>query len=144
MRATLSLAISLALAATPVHAAEGPDALLESVVEFTVNGQPAITTLVVRRDADGMLLLQAADLATLRLTRPAHGVMLVNGERYYRLGPEMGARVNFDATTQHADVTLPPEAFLATVRSASAADLPRVDTRARRIPELRPLWRERL
>ena len=56
--------------------------------------------------------------------------MLVNGERYYRLGAEMGARVNFDATTQHADVTLPPEAFLATVRPASTADQPRVTTPA--------------
>ncbi len=128
MRAALSLAISLALATPLVHAADGPDAFLESVVEFTVNGQPAITTLVVRRDADGTLLLRAADLATLRLKQPARGVLLVNGERYYRLGAEMGARVSFDATTQHADVTLPPEAFLATVRSASAADLPRVTT----------------
>ncbi|MBK6351187.1 MAG: hypothetical protein IPF50_15965 [Proteobacteria bacterium] len=66
---------------------------------------------MVRRDADGTLLLRAADLATLRLKRPARGALLVNGERYYRLGVEMGARVNFDATTQHADVTLPPEAF---------------------------------
>lgn len=126
MRAALSLAISLALATPLAHAADSPDAFLESVVEFTVNGQPAITTLVVRRDADGALLLRAADLATLRLKTPARGVLLVNGERYYRLGAEMGARVNFDAATQHADVTLPPEAFLTTVRSASAADLPQV------------------
>ncbi len=128
MRAALSLAISLALASPLVHAAEGPDTFTESVVEFTVNGQQAATTLVVRRDADGTLLLRAADLATLRLKKPARGALLVNGERYYRLGTEMGARVSFDATTQHADVTLPPEAFLATVRSASAADLPRVTT----------------
>jgi len=130
MRAALSLAISLALAAPLVHSTDGPDAFTESVVEFTVNGQPAITTLVVRRDADGTLLLQAADLATLRLKQPARGALLVNGERYYRLGVEMGARVNFDATTQHADVSLPPEAFLATVRPASTADQPRVTTPA--------------
>lgn len=128
MRAALSLAISLALTTPLVHAADGPDAFLESVVEFTVNGQPAITTLVVRRDADGTLLLRAADLATLRLKQPARGALLVNGERYYRLSAEMGARVSFDATTQHADVELPPEAFLATVRMASATDRPRVTT----------------
>jgi outer membrane usher protein len=128
--AALSLAVSLALASALVHAAEGPDAFTESVVEFTVNGQPAITTLVVRRDADGTLLLRATDFATLRLNMPARGALLVNGERYYRLGAEMGARVNFDATTQHADVTLPPEAFLATVRPASTADQSRVTTPA--------------
>lgn len=128
--AALSLAISLALASPLVHAAEGPDAFTESVVEFTVNGQQAITTLVVRRDADGTLLLRAADFATLRLKKPARGALLVNGERYYRLGAEMGARVNFDATTQHADVALPPEAFLATVRPASTADQPRLTTPA--------------
>ena len=128
MRAALSLAIALALAAPLVPAAEGPDAFTESVVEFTVNGQPAITTLVVRRDADGTLLLRAVDLATLRMKTPTRGALLVNGERYYRLGTEMGARVNFDAATQHADVTLPPEAFLATVKLASAADRPQVTT----------------
>ena len=130
MRAALSLAISLALAAPLVHAADGPDAFVESVIEFTVNGQPAITTLVVRRDADGTLLLRAADLATLRLKKPTRGALLVNGERYYRLGAEMGARVSFDATTQHADVSLPPEAFLETIRQASTADQPRATTPA--------------
>jgi outer membrane usher protein len=130
MRAALSLAIALALAAPLVDAADGAAAFSESVVEFTVNGQPAITTLVVRRDADGTLLLRAADLETLRLKQPALGALLVNGERYYRLGAEIGARVNFDATTQRADVSLPPEAFLATVRQASTADRPRVTTPA--------------
>ena len=128
MRAALSLAVALAIAAPLVHAADGPDAFTESVVEFTVNGQQAITTLVVRRDADGTLLLRTTDLAALRLKKPARGALLVNGERYYRLGAEMGARVNFDAATQHADVTLPPEAFLPTVRLASVADQPRVTT----------------
>ena len=128
MRAALSLAVSLALASPLVPAAAGPDAFLESVVEFTVNGQPAATPFVVRRDADGTLLLRAEDLAALRLKTPARGALLVNGERYYRLGVEMGARVNFDASTLHAEVSLPPDAFLATVRSASAADRPHVAT----------------
>jgi outer membrane usher protein len=128
MRAALSLAISLALAAPFAAAGVGPDAFTESVVEFTVNGQPGLTTLVVRRDADGTLLLRAADLATLRLKTPTRGALLVNGERYYRLGSELGAQVNFDPATQHAEVTLPPDAFVATVADAGGVSRPVVTT----------------
>ena len=128
MRAALSLAVSLALAAPAALAVDAAGAFAESIVEFTVNGQPAISTFVVRRDADGTLLLRAEDLKALRLKTPQRGAMLVNGERYYRLGEELGARVNFDATTQHADVTLPPDAFLSTVAAVSAADRPRATT----------------
>lgn len=124
MRAALSLAISLALAAPFAAVAAGPDAFTESVVEFTVNGQPGLTTLVVRRDADGTLLLRAEDLAKLRLKKPQRGALLVNGERYYRLGSELGASVNFDPTTQHAEVTLPPDAFVGTVADAGGVARP--------------------
>jgi outer membrane usher protein len=102
-----------------------PEPFAEAIVELTVNQQDAPVTLLVRRDADGTLLVRSADLAVLRLRTPARGAVLVNGERYYRLGSEAGAIVAFDEATQAAHVQLPPDAFLPTHKQAAAADAPR-------------------
>jgi len=123
-------AILLLSAGTHAQAAQGPEAatpepFAEAIVELHINEQPAPTTLVVRRDVDGTLLLRAADLPDLRLKAPSRGVRLVNGERYYRLGPEMGAMVAFDESTMTGQVTLPAQAFLPTQRATTAADAPR-------------------
>lgn len=118
------LAAAAAGAATAASAAVEP--FVESIVELRINDQGDTTTLVVRRDVDGTLLLRAADLPALRLRAPARGAMQVNGERYYRLGPEFGAVVIFDETTQSGQVTLPPQAFLPTqLQATSTADLAR-------------------
>lgn len=123
-------AILLLSAGTHALAAQGPEAsavepFAEAIVELHINEQPAATTLVVRRDVDGTLLLRAADLPDLRLKAPSRGARLVNGERYYRLGPEMGAVVAFDESTMTGQVTLPAKAFLPTQRATTAADAPR-------------------
>ncbi|HET9692951.1 MAG TPA: hypothetical protein VFP48_01095, partial [Steroidobacteraceae bacterium] len=86
-------------------------AYAEAVVALRINEQPESTSLVVRRDRDGTLLLRAADLESLRLHVPASGAPLINGERYYRLDAQMHARVVFDEATQTGHVTLPPSAF---------------------------------
>ncbi len=127
MRGPLSLAIGLALTGSPAFAAASvAPAAPESVVEFTVNGQEQATTLVVRRDADGTLLLRADDLATLRLRPPAGGGVPIDGVLYYRLDASLGAEVRFDPATQHADLALPAAAFEATHAAATGADtLPR-------------------
>jgi outer membrane usher protein len=111
-----SIAACLLVAAAGTAAREG-EPFAEAVVELRVNDQADSTTLVVRRDTDGTLLLREADLAVLRLRTPGRGAILVNGERYYRLGSEMDARVVFDEGTQSGQVTLPPGAFLPTLRS---------------------------
>ena len=129
MRAPLSLAISLALAlALPAlgHAAPAADAYAESIVELRVNGQPETRTLFVRRDAEGRLLVKASDLAALRIRLPSAGAQVVNGERYYRLDTEPGARVVFDEATLTAEVTLPPAAFLASETRVAGPEIPRV------------------
>jgi outer membrane usher protein len=120
--ATLLLA-----AAAPAGAAAGSglEPFAESIVELRVNDQPEPQTLVVRRDADGTLLVRAADLAALRLRTPTRGAVNVNGERYYRLGPEMEAAVSFDPATMSGSVVLPPKAFLPTQRMATNPDVPR-------------------
>jgi outer membrane usher protein len=127
---TCIAAILLLAAGTQARAAQGPEAaavepFAETVVELRVNEQPEAVTLVVRRDVDGALLLRATDLQTLRLKAPSRGARLVNGERYYRLGEEMGAVVAFDEATMSGHVTLPAHAFLATQRVTSTADAPR-------------------
>ena len=126
------IAATLLLAAgAPALAAQGPEAIAatepfaEAIVELHINEQTAPTTLVVRRDVDGTLLLRAADLPGLRLKTPSRGARLVNGERYYRLGPEMGAVVVFDKSTLTGQVTLPASSFLPTQRATTAADSPR-------------------
>lgn len=53
MRGPLSLAIGFALTGSAAFAAPATVATPESVVEFTVNGQEQVATLVVRRDAGG-------------------------------------------------------------------------------------------
>lgn len=97
----------------------------EAVVELHINDQPAPAALVVRRDVDGTLLIRAADLENLRLKTPLRGAVQVNGERYYRLGPEMGAVVALDDATMKARVTVPVQAFLPTRRESTQADAPR-------------------
>lgn len=132
MRLRATIAATLLLAASgPTLAAQGleapsPEPFAEAIVELHFNEQDTATTLVVRRDVDGTLLLRAADLPGLRLKTPARGAMQVNGERYYRLGPEMDAVVAFDESAMTGRVTLPAKAFLPTQRVTSAADAPRV------------------
>jgi outer membrane usher protein len=127
---TCIAAILLLSAGAQSHATQGAEAgavepFAEAIVELHINDQPEPTTLVVRRDVDGTLLLRAEDLPGLRLKTPSRGARLVNGERYYRLGEEMGAVVAFDDSTMTGRVTLPAKAFLPTQRITSAADAPR-------------------
>jgi outer membrane usher protein len=127
VRGLLPLAVSMVLAgAASAATAPGSQAFEPAVVEVRVNDDVQASTLVVRRDADGTLLIRAEDLAQLRIRMPARGLMTVDGERYARIGPELGARVVFDAATQSASITLPPSAFIASRSSASSPDVPRV------------------
>jgi outer membrane usher protein len=130
LRATIAATLLLAASGAAI-AAQGPEAtspepFAEAIVELHINDQDTATTLVVRRDVDGTLLLRAADLPGLRLKTPVRGAMQVNGERYYRLGPEMGAVVAFDEAAMSGRVMLPAKAFLPTQRVTTAADAPRV------------------
>lgn len=122
MRGRLSLAIGLALACGRLAATTAVADATESVVEFTINGQDEPATLVVRRDADGTLLVRAEDLATLRLKPPVRGGVEIEGQRYFRLDAAMRAEVRFDPALQHADLTLPADAFVPTRSTARDAD----------------------
>ena len=140
MRLRSCIAATLLLAAgSPALAAQGPEAMppepfAEAVVELHVNDQPAPTTLVVRRDVDGTLLLRADDLEALRLKTPPRGALLVNGERYYRLGPRWAPSWRFDdatmtATGDAAGASLPADA--ARQRRRRTLRAPRAPRRAR-------------
>jgi outer membrane usher protein len=129
VRRLLPLAVSLALAAATAAAADSaPQAFEPTIVELRINDQPDGTPLIVRRDADGTLLLKADDLPQLRLKTPSRGVMMIDGERHVRIDAAMGATTVFDAATQSVRVQLPPSAFLATRSSAVSPDAPRVTT----------------
>jgi len=129
VRGLLPLAVSLALAAAAAGATTpGPQAFEPMVVELLLNDQPEAHSLVVLRDTDGTLLVRAADLPKLRLKKPARGTLVVDGERYVRLGREMGATALFDAAAQRVHVSLPPAAFLPTRTVAQSPDVPQVTT----------------
>ena len=129
MRGRLPLAVSLALAGAAASAADqSPLPFEPSIVEIRLNDQEHGPTLIVRRDADGTLLVRTDDLAQLRLRNPSRGVMTVDGERYVRLGAEIGAQAVFDDATQSVRVSLPPGAFLPTRSSARSPDVPAVTT----------------
>jgi len=129
VRRLLPLAVSFALAAATTAAADsGPQAFEPAIVELRLNDQPHGTPLIVRRDADGTLLLKADDLPQLRLKTPSRGLLMVDGERYVRIDAAMGATTMFDAATQSVRVQLPPAAFLPTRSSAVSPDAPQVTT----------------
>jgi outer membrane usher protein len=130
VRRLLPLAVSLILATAAAGAAspEPQQAFEPVVVELLLNDQPQTHSLVVLRDTDGTLLVRAADLPKLRLKKPARGTLAVDGERYVRLGGEIGATVVFDAAAQRVHVSLPPAAFLPTRTVARSPDLPPVTT----------------
>jgi outer membrane usher protein len=126
MRRLLPLAISLALVHAAADTGAAEPTLAAVIVELRVNEQDEGATLVVRRDADGALLLRAADLPPLRIRTPSRGLVLIDGERHFRFAPDTGAEVAFDEATQSARITLPPGAFLPTRTSATSPDLPQV------------------
>jgi outer membrane usher protein len=129
VRRLLPLAVSLALAAATAAAADtAPQPFEPTIVELRLNDQPDGTPLIVRRDADGTLLLKADDLPQLRLKTPSRGLLMVDGERYVRIDAAMGATTVFDAATQSVQVQLPPSAFQATRSSAISPDAPQVTT----------------
>jgi outer membrane usher protein len=124
MRA-LPLLVLWPLLATPrAHASETEQSYTEDLVELRINGQTEGPTLLVRRDADGALLIKASDLAGLRLTTPEQGVVLIDGEPHFRIEAVPGATLRFDRSTQSADLELPASAFVATVSSPTAAARP--------------------
>jgi outer membrane usher protein len=124
VRFRLSVAVALALAGASAHARQGPDAFSESILEVTVNGEHLASPLVVRRDADGTLLVRAEDLQALRIRTPPRGAITVNGQLYFRIGSEIGANVSFDDATQSVDVNLPAQAFVPTAARYASADAP--------------------
>ena len=129
MRRLLPLAVSLALAGPLATAADaGLQAFEPSIVEVRLNEQNEGTTLVVRRDAGGALLIRADDLPLLRLKTPSRELTLIEGERYVRFDADAGAQIAFDDATQTARVRLPPDAFLTTRSSAASPDAPQVTT----------------
>jgi len=113
MRAALSIAVALVLAGTTARA-QTPEPFSESVIELQVNEEAAPVTVVARFDSDGAVLLRESDLKRLRLRRPAKGGISVDGVRYYRYGPENGASLALDPSTQSARLTLPATAFVGT------------------------------
>ena len=126
LRACMSAALLIASIAPALASQATLEAFAETVIDLRVNDQAVATTLIVRRDSDGTLLLRAADVASLRLRTPARGAVMVNGERYYRMGAENAAVAIFDEATQSVQLTLPAKAFLANHLRAPSADVPRI------------------
>ena len=123
MRRLLPLAVSLALAQAATASGNVVSPAFEpAIIQLRLNEQDDGPTLVVRRDGDGALLLRADDLPQLRIRTPSRGLMLVDGERYFRFAHDTGAEVVFDDATQSVRMALPPDAFLPTRARATSAD----------------------
>jgi outer membrane usher protein len=106
-------------------AAEG-ESSAPSIVEITLNEQTVRTTLVVRHDANGALLLDESDLAKLRLNTPSVEPVRIDGRRYYPIDSAMGADVVTDDRTQSVHITLPPSAFVETRTALDSLSAPKV------------------
>jgi len=107
------LSLLLATLALPAHgqtAASYP----ESVLELTINQQQERHTLLVRRAADGGLLIAANDLQTLRLRRPDNPPLVVAGTEYFHFGPDTAVSVRIDEASQTAELSAAPDRFLPT------------------------------
>src|SRR5688572_19137599 len=106
MRVAPLLALLPMLSAPWAPALSDPSAADEEIVALRINGQEAGATFLVRRDAEGALLLRAEDFAGLRLKPPQEATILIDGVAYFRIGAAMGADVRFDQATQSVDMTL--------------------------------------
>jgi outer membrane usher protein len=122
----LLLAALLSFSGIAAGAGTPADPSADLIAEIRVNGQDTGPTLVVRRDADGALLLRQADLAQLRLNVPSFSPLHLDGEPWYRLDAGMGAEAVFDDTTQTVSLTLPPSAFTGTYAGARSQGVPDV------------------
>jgi outer membrane usher protein len=122
MRPALRLAVTLALVVAQARAADTPQIPEEIIVALTVNGEAAPQPLLVRRDADGALLIRASDLPQLRIRTPAEPPLVIEGVEYYRVSADTGANLSFDAAHQSASLTLPASAFQPTRTGANGAD----------------------
>jgi outer membrane usher protein len=123
MRARSLIAVLPMLAATWAAATDAPLVTDEEIMVLRINGQEAGSPLLVRRDADGALLVRTEDFQNLRLKPPQEATVVVDGVAYFRLGAAMGADVSFDGATQSAEVTLPADAFMPTVAVLADATL---------------------
>ena len=116
----------LAVAGSRVAGAETTESFARSIVEVTLNDQTDRTTLVVRRDASGALLLDESDLAKLRLSVPSVEPVSIDGQRFYRIDAAIGADVVSDERTQSVRITLPASAFVATRTPVDSLSIPEV------------------
>jgi outer membrane usher protein len=126
VRLLLLLVATIAPVGFAVATASNPESFVQSIAEIKVNDQVTGPTLIVRRSADGALLLRQSDLAQLRLRTPSIDAITIDGERYYRFDTAMAAHVVFDDATQSVRLTLPPSAFVATEARAGSPDAPQV------------------
>ena len=99
-------------------AADGPAGLTEAVIEVSVNERTGGTMLVVLRDPDGRLYLEADDYARLNLVTPTSGGRESDGRHYFPIAALPRVALEFDAASQHLDIKAPPEDFLTTRATA--------------------------
>jgi len=124
MRVRSLIVVLPMLAATWAAAAtDAPPSSDEEIIVLRINGQEAGSPLLVRRDADGVLLVRTEDFQGLRLKPPQEATVVIDGVAYFRVGATMSADVRFDGATQSADVNLPVDAFLPTVAALPDAML---------------------
>ena len=120
LRLTIYHILPLLLAFASGVAAGAAEPLTEAVLEVSVNETTGGEALVVLRDAQGHLWLEASDLARLRLLQPAVESHRAQGRDYFPLLAIPGATVAVDDFAQHVTVTAPPVAFGMTRLSAPA------------------------
>ena len=99
--------------------ADGPGGLSEAVLEVSVNERTGGEMLVVLRDAEGRLYLEAGDYTRLNLVTPAGGGREFDGKRYFPLAALPRVALDFDAASQHLNIKAPPEDFLTTRATAA-------------------------
>ena len=100
------VALLLALGAGPARA-DGPAGLSEAVIEVSVNERSGGAMLVVLKDPEGRLYLEAADYTRLNLVTPTQGGRDADGHHYFPLSALPRVALEFDAASQHLNIKAP-------------------------------------
>jgi outer membrane usher protein len=122
------LFLALLLSTAPVAAADvaagaaAASPLEPTLVEVTVNGEPADEPLMLQRDSAGGIYASEAQLREWRIRLPSAAPVTVDGEAWYRIDTDPRLGAIFSAADQTLAIAAQPDLFETQSASLVSAD----------------------